>query len=175
MSWINGPVYKEMRKVWLWLKFPLGIKVVRGGNRGELKDQARDSYSLEGPARQEPTQSLEPPPAHHRAFFFFFLLFHPSLPMGYSEPQKLGIANGSEMCPTSSETSHYSLLLRTAWGDVVWDSGKCTVIHCTKCWPQMVIKGGSWAFETWPVPSEMGFNHKHTADAEDVVHSPKRM
>lgn len=61
-----------MRKVWLWLKFPLGIKVVRGGHRGELKDQARDSYSLEGPARQEPTQSLEPPPAHHRAFFFFF-------------------------------------------------------------------------------------------------------
>lgn len=71
----------------------------------------RDRCSLEVPARQQSTQdlglSLTSPTRGHIPFWN--LLFHPSPPVVFSEPLKLEMANGSDMCPKFSVTSHCSL------------------------------------------------------------------
>lgn len=55
MSWINGLVYKEIGKVWLWLKVPQGIEGVRNGHSDKLQGQMhRDRCFLEVPVGKSP-------------------------------------------------------------------------------------------------------------------------
>lgn len=118
MSWINGPVCKEMRKVWLWLKLPLGIKSVRGDTEMNLRTNQidRDRCSSEVPARRQSTQGLSPTSPIRGHILFQNLLFCPLLPTASSEPLKLGMTNGSDMCPTFSEIPYCSLLFQTQPG-----------------------------------------------------------